>query len=52
LENHSAATYLQRFAIDDFIVDREVVATMQDARGRALYIVPEPIQGRLATALR
>ena len=42
------AEYLERFPIEYLVVDREVVPRIADASGASLYVVPDPIQGRVS----
>jgi hypothetical protein len=43
----NAAGYIESFPIDYLIVDRQVVPTLTDEAGRKMYIVADPIQGRI-----
>jgi hypothetical protein len=43
--------YLQQhYPIDYWVIDRQVIATVTGTDGGPLYVVPDPIQGRITTA--
>lgn len=44
------AEYLERFPIEYFVIDREVILTEPGPDGQARFVVPDPIQGRVTTA--
>jgi len=46
-----ADTYLaERYPIEYLVIDREFIPTLTGADGARLYVVPEPIQGRVTTS--
>jgi len=46
-----ADTYLAgRYPIEYLVIDREFIPTLTGADGAKLYVVPEPIQGRVTTS--
>ena len=46
-----AATYLEsRYPIEYLVIDREFTPTVRGADGGTVFVVPEPIQGRITTS--
>jgi hypothetical protein len=45
----TGAEYLEHFPIEYLVTDREVVPTVMGADRRVLYVVPDPIQGRVTS---
>jgi hypothetical protein len=45
---NDGAQYLVRFPIDYYVVDREVIPTTQGAGGERIFVVADPIQGRVS----
>jgi hypothetical protein len=44
---NEGAEYLEHFPIEYLVTDREVIPTVTTAEGRVLYVVADPIQGRV-----
>ncbi len=47
-KDHRGEDYLERgFSIDTFIIDREVVTSINGSDGQLEYVIPDPVRGRL-----
>jgi hypothetical protein len=47
-KDHRGEDYVeQKFSIDTFVIDREVVTTISGADGQLQYVIPDPVRGRL-----
>jgi hypothetical protein len=47
---NAGTEYLERFPLDYFVVDREVIPTAVGPNGEIQFVVPDPIQGRVTSA--
>jgi hypothetical protein len=48
-ENRGAEYLETRYPIEYLIVDREFIPTVTDGHGASLFVIPDPIQGRITT---
>jgi hypothetical protein len=47
-QQHRGEDYLEQgFPIDMFVIDREVVLTVDGADGQSEYVIPDPVRGRI-----
>jgi hypothetical protein len=47
-QEHRGEEYLEQgFPIDTFVIDREVVITVDGADGQPEYVIPDPVRGRI-----
>jgi hypothetical protein len=47
LAQNTGSAYLERFPIEYLVTDREVIPTTKTDDGQTLYVVPDPVQGRV-----